>query len=1001
MPTLEEQVRGLSPAAMRIFKQQLPQRLKELSALERNTALSQLQRIPGLLEIEAPVTQPQQPQVEPEKKWWDYPLDWIRNVETGAGTLLAAPFTPSVPGTEQLPWWEKERAEYEAWDEPGFQTQPLFRLPWTPQEIRDKPWMIGAKGALEFTPWMATTLATAGLGGLVGLGARTGLTGLTRAAQLGQKVLKPVIAAERLPITLAEKAVKKVLPKIIERPTVVQKLTALIESAKPARIETEALKHEELVARVGKAAGILEKGEGREAFLKSKAALKGELPIAQFTPAEVGLQIDEVTSLFNIVRDTKLRYFEKLNTSEALQKLLLGQIPQDAELTLLERVFGSELVKAILKKRSLGTKVWERTMDIANAPRAVLASWDLSSVLRQGGILATRHPIQASKTIKPMLQAFASEEKAVMMDGIIKGRKYFNLSQDAGLYHAPIVGEAVKLAQREEMFMSRFARHIPLVRRSERALVTQLNDLRSRVFEQTAALWERTGQNATMKDYSELAKLINFATGRGSLGPLRGTGPLMNATLFSPRLVLSRLQLPSLLFSKSPLVRKEAFQTMAAFMGVGTSLLSLLKLGGAEIELDPRSADFAKAKIGETRLDFWTGYLQYARFITQLISAQRKTQAGNIQELNRREVVDRFMQSKFSPAFGLLNDMLRGESYMGEEMELDTKSIGRQTFNRLVPLFIQDMADAINQEGLVGGFVATPALFGVGAITYVNEVSKIRDKLAEPYGVLWEELSRETQLNLERSSLELQKALKEQEEKWQGETEVNYYSYGREIEKSYQGVILRAIQKYKATGDGTQFRQDVDLAAYGRRMGYSTRDSQEEFSKIVASLNEPISPEKLEKMHPHDVARRAYYDMIYSDDMIDEFGEYKYEEADKRKALFVKQFGQTNLDYVERMFGSKWEAGEPEELRILRQAREILKPYWEIESSMWARYPAQLKQVSDQILQIERTNPQQAKAMLFRYPQIVAIRTQIAKYKKLVKERNPQVAQALQMFYSY
>ena len=70
MPTLEEQVRGLSPAALDIFRKQLPQRLKELSSLDRNTALSQLRNLPELGLGTQPIQHPQQfsqTQVQPQQ----------------------------------------------------------------------------------------------------------------------------------------------------------------------------------------------------------------------------------------------------------------------------------------------------------------------------------------------------------------------------------------------------------------------------------------------------------------------------------------------------------------------------------------------------------------------------------------------------------------------------------------------------------------------------------------------------------------------------------------------------------------------------------------------------------------------------------------------------------------------------------------------------------------------------------------------------------------------
>lgn len=225
MPTLEEQIRKLTPQALQIFKRQLPQRMAELSDVDRNTALEQLRGMPELFETPTPPTtrQPTMPVEAPEEApWWQTPLSWIRNIEVGAGTLLAAPFTPQVAGTEGLPWWERERAEYEAWEEPAFRdVEPLFRLPWTPEEIREKPWTIGVKGALEMTPWFATAIATGGLSALGGIGARTGIGALTRAAALGRTALRPALAVERAlayPITKPLSiAAKKVLPKVIDK----------------------------------------------------------------------------------------------------------------------------------------------------------------------------------------------------------------------------------------------------------------------------------------------------------------------------------------------------------------------------------------------------------------------------------------------------------------------------------------------------------------------------------------------------------------------------------------------------------------------------------------------------------------------------------------------------------------------------------------------------------------------------------------------------------------
>ncbi len=180
MPTLEETIRGLSPEALNLYRQQLPERLKVMGELERNTLLEQLQAMP---EFRAMPAEPQEPPA------WQKPLQWLRTAEQAAGAFLGAPFSPAVAGTEHLPWWEREKAEYEAWEAPSVEMGFKY-----PQWLGGEEVTLGVKGALELTPWFATTIATAGLGGMAGLGARTGFTTLTKAAQLGQKAIRPVIA---------------------------------------------------------------------------------------------------------------------------------------------------------------------------------------------------------------------------------------------------------------------------------------------------------------------------------------------------------------------------------------------------------------------------------------------------------------------------------------------------------------------------------------------------------------------------------------------------------------------------------------------------------------------------------------------------------------------------------------------------------------------------------------------------------------------------------------
>jgi len=180
-----------------------------------------------------------------------------------------------------------------------------------------------------------------------------------------------------------------------------------------------------------------------------------------------------------------------------------------------------------------------------------------------------------------------------------------------------------------------------------------------------------------------------------------------------------------LLASTNPIVRQEAWRTVFQFLGAGGSILGLAKLSGAEIEFNPLSSDVGKIKVGNTRLDIWAGFIQYYRFAAQLTMGKREiTGTKKEQELDRLQVIWRMLQSKGSPIFGLVVDLLSGETYTGEPMyEGGWETLGREAKNRLLFLVAQDILEAIQANGLVGGLVGIPATLGVGAVSYEEKVS--------------------------------------------------------------------------------------------------------------------------------------------------------------------------------------------------------------------------------------------------------------------------------------
>lgn len=504
-----------------------------------------------------------------------------------------------------------------------------------------------------------------------------------------------------------------------------RKLARLIRAAKPARKETEALKSAELSRRVSQAAGVLSAGDDpRAAFRAARAPLAGELPRASFTPPESGLGPEEVTSLYETVRSSPKQFFTRLNTATALSKVLAGEIPQRAEIGLLEDMFGRDLASAILSRRTNWQKAKEIIEEVINAPRVLVASFDLSAPMRQGIILAPGHPREFARAWGPMFKAFASERRANDINQAIKAAPNFERFNSAGLFFHDLTRESTALVAREEQFISRLLQKIPglgfPIRASERAYVTFLNKFRYDVTDSIVNGWQRSGMTADEigEALPGLIRFVNRATGRGELGRLSSASPYLNAVFFSPRFFTSRPLTLVSLAERNSVVRKQVARDLVTFVGTGVTVLGLLKTSGlADVEGDPRSPDFGKIRLGNTSLDFWGGFQQIARYTAQFLTGQRKTvsgrRAGQVDPSPiRADILIRFIRSKLSPTAGVAADVAFEKTFIGEDVTPQGE------LSQFTPLIWRDIAEAIQDEQAVGLIKTLPGVFGVGASTF-------------------------------------------------------------------------------------------------------------------------------------------------------------------------------------------------------------------------------------------------------------------------------------------
>jgi hypothetical protein len=367
-------------------------------------------------------------------------------------------------------------------------------------------------------------------------------------------------------------------------------------------------------------------------------------------------------------------------------------------------------------------KAIEHAKEVLNLPRAVLASWDVSAVLRQGGFI-TLNPMnwrRAASGLAPMFRALASETRAHMVEKSIRDRPNAPLYDRAKLYLASL--DTSKLTAMEELFMSRMSRAIPGVRASERAYITFLNKLRADSFDAMVDRMQAKGTPLTDLELQAVGNFVNVSTGRGDMGARAAAADTLATIFFSPRLVVSRFQL----LTGQPLrkagtlrVARAVAAEYAGFLSGLAVVYALANMAGAEVETDPRSSDFGKLRFGNTRVDPLAGLAQVTGLLSRLGTGETKSISGKVKPIvgdlpygadTAPDVIFRFLRTKLSPVVGAAVDLRQGENVVGEKVSPTT------TLQRMaVPLSFQEIYKVMLEDGVAKGTaLGILSLFGWG-----------------------------------------------------------------------------------------------------------------------------------------------------------------------------------------------------------------------------------------------------------------------------------------------
>lgn len=380
--------------------------------------------------------------------------------------------------------------------------------------------------------------------------------------------------------------------------------------------------------------------------------------------------------------------------------------------------------------------------NIIGLPRAVLATLDLSAPLNQGWGMLSRKEFY--KNISTMFKSLKNEDNFLNIQAEIMTRDTFKRAKKAGL-RINDLGENLEL--REEAFMTTLLDKVPGVSASQRAYTSFLNKLRMDVFDDLLSKAEIAGEDVGLgsKDLEDIANVVNAFT--GGYGQ---TNALVNAALFSPRKFQSTIKMIDPRTYTDPktskTARKAATRNLLGSLAITATILTLADvLGGDNIETeeDPRSSDFGKIKVGDTRLDISGGIAGYVILLSRILSGEIKSSnTGAIKKLGNNygstsgfDLTANFIRNKLSPLASLIIDVLTGENAVGEK-----KTPTQSVIDRFKPMFLKDAYEVLTEDPEAKILIPF-ALFGGGLSTYsisedwttkdTKEMAQFKQKVGE------------------------------------------------------------------------------------------------------------------------------------------------------------------------------------------------------------------------------------------------------------------------------
>lgn len=488
---------------------------------------------------------------------------------------------------------------------------------------------------------------------------------------------------------------------------------------------------QDLISRIERMDKVLDP-EDSQKFLSDLASTKLGFDVTQ-------AEAKKIADLSKAIQETKALQRADGTFATEEQRMAYGYAKHDLGAYVTEAKNPSITFKSIKESPSAaaslaGSKVVnaatnpsKTVTNVAGVSKSLKASLDNSAIFRQGWKTMLTNPIYWSKnmlkTWGDIAGAFRGKDVLRELDAEILSRPNYNLYRKAGLATSTV----------EEAFPSQLQEKIPGIGRvfkaSEGAYTGFLHRQRADIFDKYIEIAKKQGVNINDKEkLTAIAHLTNYLTGRGNLGRFELSADAFNNIFFSPRSLKANID--TLAFGitdkavrSDPFARKQAAIASAKVIAGTAAVLGIANaVSPGSVELDPRSSDFGKIRVGDTRFDVTAGMGSILNLSARLLTYSTKSsttgvvsQLGNkFGQTNGVDLITQFLENKLSPTAAVFRDIIKQQDFEGKKPTL----LGElsNAFAPLPAVNYAEMSSNPNSAPILAGMIADG--LGISTNTY-------------------------------------------------------------------------------------------------------------------------------------------------------------------------------------------------------------------------------------------------------------------------------------------